>query len=144
MKLLLYAGCLYLIGIAVVLLIQPSLMFRENGTWKEFGIGRDPFHHTWMPFWLFAILWALLSYMIVLMVAAANLLPGVQTIDDITVQSDELLESLSPRMKKRVSASLEQEGYYMLDTESKGTPKYVYLGPTPPNLVYNGKADSTQ
>jgi len=144
MKLLLYAGLLYLAGVSLLILLQPSLVFREDGSWKEFGVGRDSEHYTWMPFWLFAILWALLSYMIVLMVAGANLLPGVQTIDDITVQSDELLESLSPRMKKRVSASLEQEGYYMLDTESKGTPKYVYLGPMPPNLVYNGKADSTQ
>jgi len=141
MKLLLYAGLLYLAGVSLLILLQPSLVFREDGSWKEFGVGRDQEHYTWMPFWLFAILWALLSYMIILMVAGSNMLPGVQTIEDITVNSEEALESLSPRVKKRVSASMTEEGYYMLDTEAKGTPKYVYLGPAPPNLVYNGRSD---
>jgi len=137
MKLLLYAGLLYLAGISLLILLQPSFVFREDGSWKEFGVGRDSNHYTWMPFWLFAILWALLSYMIVLMVAGANLLPGVQTIDE--VNSEEMLESLSPRMKKKMAAAMDQEGYYMLDVEAtgKGAPKYVYLGPAPPSLVYN-------
>ena len=77
--------------------------------------------------------------MIILMAAAANLLPGVQTIEEITVSAEEMAASLSPRVKKRVFASMDQEGYYMLNAEAtgKGAPKYVYLGPAPPNLVYN-------
>ena len=137
MKLLLYAGLLYLAGISLLILLQPSLVFREDGSWKEFGVGRDADHYTWMPFWLFAILWALLSYMIILLVASMNLLPGVQTIEE--VNSEEMLGSLSPRMKNKVAAAMDQEGYYMLDAEAtgKGAPKYVYLGPAPPSLVYN-------
>jgi len=139
MKLLLYAGLLYLAGISLLILLQPSLVFREDGSWKEFGVGRDSNHYTWMPFWLFAVLWALLSYMIILMIAGANLLPGVQTVEDMTMSVEEMAESLSPRIKKKVFASMDQEGYYMLDAEAtgKGAPKYVYLGPAAPNLVYN-------
>ncbi len=65
MKCLLAAGILYLIVVAIVLTIKPSWMFTEDGTWKEFGIGRNPATHTWMPFWLFAVLWALISYILV-------------------------------------------------------------------------------
>ncbi len=65
MKCLLAAGLLYLIVVAIVLTIKPSWMFMEDGTWKEFGIGRNPATHTWMPFWLFAVLWALISYILV-------------------------------------------------------------------------------
>ena len=140
MKLLLYAGLVYLAGVSLLILLQPSLVFREDGTWKEFGVGRNSDHYTWMPFWLFAILWALISYLIVLMVAGANMLPGITAIEDVSVNTgEELAESLSPRVKKRVFASMDQEGYYMLNTEAtgKGAPKYVYLGPAPPNLVYN-------
>ena len=54
-----------MIVVAIVLTIKPSWMFTEDGTWKEFGIGRNPATHTWMPFWLFAVLWALISYILV-------------------------------------------------------------------------------
>ncbi len=65
MECLLAAGIVYLIGVALVLAIKPGWMFMEDGTWKEFGIGRNPATHTWMPFWLFAVLWALISYIAV-------------------------------------------------------------------------------
>jgi hypothetical protein len=68
MKALLFAGIIYLIVIAIVLIIKPSFMFTEDGVWKEFGIGRNPATHTWLPFWLFAILWALISYIFVIIV----------------------------------------------------------------------------
>lgn len=65
MECLLTAGIIYLIGVALVLAIKPGWMFTEDGLWKEFGIGRNPATHTWMPFWLFAVLWALISYIVV-------------------------------------------------------------------------------
>jgi hypothetical protein len=65
MKCLLVAGIVYLSVVAVVLTLKPSFMFTDDGTWKEFGIGRNPATHTWMPFWLFAVLWALISYILV-------------------------------------------------------------------------------
>ena len=45
-------------------------MFSKDGNWKEFGIGRSKERYTWMPFWLFAILWAILSYTIVLVIVS--------------------------------------------------------------------------
>ncbi len=62
---LLAAGIVYLIGVAIVLTIKPESMFTEDGTWKEFGIGRNPRTHTWVPFWLFSVLWALVSYILI-------------------------------------------------------------------------------
>jgi len=138
MKLLLYAGLVYLAGVAALLLLQPDMMFREDGSWKEFGVGRDPHHYTWLPLWLFAILWAILSYMIVLLFAGANMLPGITTICEEPLD----LESLSSRKKSRTLQGLKdaEPGYYVLNmdkTGAKGVPKYIYLGPTAPNLVYN-------
>jgi hypothetical protein len=142
MKLLLYAGVLYLAGIATLLLLQPTLVFREDGSWKEFGVGRDPAHYTWIPLWLFAILWAMLSYMIVLIFAGANVLPGIDTVSDEPLD----LNSLSPRKRAKALSGLNEQppGYYMLnvgETGSKGSggtiPKYIYLGPAAPNLIYN-------
>lgn len=68
MSLLIYSGLLYLLGISIVLAFKPNLMFSSNGDWKEFGIGRSREHYTWLPFWLFAIVWAIMSYMIVLVI----------------------------------------------------------------------------
>ena len=65
MQVLLSAGLLYLIIIAATLFFKPSLMFNDDGTWKEFGLGRDERFYTWMPFWLFAILLAIVCYLIV-------------------------------------------------------------------------------
>ena len=138
MQLLLYAGVMYLAGIATLLLLQPKRIFREDGSWKEFGVGRDPRHYTWMPLWLFAILWAILSYMIVLFIAGANLLPGIDALCEERLD----LDSLSPRKRSRALSGLDEAepGYYMLnvgESGKKGVPKYVYLGPSAPNLIYN-------
>ena len=54
---------IYSIGLAAVLHLRPSLMFHENGTWKEFGYQRTPAsRYTIFPFWLFSIAWAFVSY----------------------------------------------------------------------------------
>ena len=145
MKLLLYSGLLYLAGVAIVLILQPSIMFTEEGVWKEFGIGRNPKTHTWLPFWLFAVIWAILSYIIVLMLAGTGSLPGTTTHEpeqmwhqqsqpNLTMQNFDTSKS---RMKGKRSNSL-IPGYYILNrelTESQGTPKYIYLGPEPPGNV---------
>lgn len=70
MERLVSAGIVYLILIATALVIKPNFMFAEDGTWKEFGIGRNPRTHTWMPFWLFAILSALISYILMTLILA--------------------------------------------------------------------------
>ena len=38
-------------------------MFHPGGAWKEFSLNPDD-NHTYMPFWLFSILWALFSYLV--------------------------------------------------------------------------------
>jgi len=120
------AGLLYLTGIAVILLIKPQFMFKDDGRWKEFGIGRDPDHFSYIPFWLFTIIWALVSYVIVLFIEDALYIPSS--------------EIEFPRNRANVrnvkQANSVQEltpGYYMLNegsTGRDGVPRYVYLGPS--------------
>ena len=125
MRRLVVAGLVYLTGIAVVLLIKPQFMFREDGRWKEFGIGRDPTNFTHMPFWLFTIIWSILSYVIVVF------------FEESTMEST---PTSRPRFNNRNvrQASPVQEmvpGYYMLNegsTGRDGVPRYVYLGPEEP------------
>jgi hypothetical protein len=61
MEILWLAIVFYSIGLALLLHFRPAMMFFENGTWKEFGYQRDA-RHTVFPFWLFAIVWAFVSY----------------------------------------------------------------------------------
>lgn len=55
------AVAIYSVGMAAVLWVRPALMFNENGTAKEFGYQRTS-RHTLFPVWLFAIVWAFVSY----------------------------------------------------------------------------------
>jgi hypothetical protein len=147
MSLLIYSGLLYLAGISIILILKPELMFCKDGTWKEFGLGRNKQKYTWLPFWLFAISWSIISYVIVLVIASNTGLGGVSNNTDIPVQTD----SLEPQnvSKKAMKPSLEEgvvnkpnstkPGYYILNTNETikhGVPKYIYLGPEAPNLVY--------
>ena len=126
MRRLIVAGLLYLTGIAVLLVIKPQYMFQEDGRWKEFGIGRDPKRFTYLPFWLFAILWAILSYMIVVL------------LDPTSSPQPRIQESQELPRNRRNRPSPTQElvpGYYMLNEKSSGrngVPRYVYLGPEEP------------
>jgi len=130
MRRLVVAGLVYLTGIAVILLIKPQFMFREDGRWKEFGIGRDPTNFTHIPFWLFTILWSILSYIIVVFFEG----PGIRQI--------EYQEPRPSRNVRRAIATNEPvatkeltPGYYMLNegsTGRDGVPRYVYLGPEEP------------
>jgi len=170
MKRLIYSGLLYLAGVSTVLYIKPELMFNKDGEWKEFGLGRNQEQYTWMPFWLFTILWAMLSYLIVLnMTSPSNsslpsissnpLFPsfrndGTPVLNEekiINEVSNELIEpdnvstkSLTSLIKKRpTNANEMKKGYYILDmneTAKKGIPKYIYLGPEAPNLLFHDQS----
>jgi len=127
MRRLVVAGLLYLTGIAILLVIKPEFMFRDDGRWKEFGIGRDSNYFTHIPFWLFTIVWSLLSYIIVLFME-----------DSLYIPSNEIEFSRnSANVKNAKQAKAVQElipGYYMLNegyTARDGVPRYVYLGPSP-------------
>ena len=151
MTLLIFAGLLYLIGISVILVWKPDVMFANDGSWKEFGLGRNKERYTWFPFWMFAIMWAILSYMLVLVVANMTGLGVVKTEvevineviepENVSLKGMKTPTSVVEDMKKRPSAPAEMKsGYYILDvneTMKKGIPKYIYLGPEAPNLIYH-------
>jgi hypothetical protein len=128
-------------------------MFTKEGIWKEFGLGRNKEKYTWLPFWLFAVIWAILSYLIVLTIAGATGIGGVQNKTELSIPTESIepenvsMKSLSPAPqsitpnKKRPSTQSDMKpGYYILDTNEtmkRGIPKYIYLGPEAPNLVYH-------
>ena len=148
MSLLIYAGLLYLLGISIVLMIKPTLMFSEKGIWKEFGIGRPSATYTWLPFWLFSMIWAILSYLLVLLIASHTGLAGVHTPTDVSVTTETLdpeyvsqkTSSSSSSSRKKMAPSDMKNGYYMLDmneTAKRGVPKYIYVGPEAPHMIYH-------
>ena len=143
MSLLIYAGLLYLLGISIVLMIKPQLMFSEKGIWKEFGVGRPSATYTWLPFWLFSMIWAILSYLIVLLIASHTGLAGVHTPTDVSVTTETLDPEYVSRKafsKKKIVPSDMKDGYYMLDTNEtvkRGVPKYIYVGPEAPHMIYH-------
>jgi len=147
MSLLIYAGLLYLFGISIVIALKPELMFSKEGHWKEFGLGRHPAKYTWLPFWLFAIVWAIMSYMIILVIASNTGLGGVthQASPSVDESSFKKL-SKAPSMNAISPMNEMKKGYYLLDTNASmksGLPKYVYLGPKAPNLVFHEQSDAS-
>jgi hypothetical protein len=64
-----YAIGIYMVGVAYMLYVRPSIMFRENGMWKEFGLNTQQDSQTIFPFWMFAVVWAILSYAFASMVS---------------------------------------------------------------------------
>ena len=138
MRELLVAGILYLTGVGILLLIKPRLIFTERGAWKEFGIGRNPESYTWMPFWLFCIFWALISYSLVFVI--------IRKIDNagtgVRVEAPSLLErpqgSPSPRIVRttglRRSNRVPAYDYYAVNQApagrgiNNGPARYIYYG----------------
>lgn len=115
---------LYLLGIAILLFLRPQLMFRKDGSWKEFGMGGDEF--TVFPLWMFCIAWAIVSYGIARMslsqtsVAAASLAATKAVMENV-------VHPLPTENKP---------GYYKLDSSvvrKKGAPRYIYVGPDAPS-----------
>ena len=113
-------------------------MFKDNGQWKEFGIGRDPEYFTWMPFWLFSILWSVLSYIIVMLIEDSLAMQQTQP----QLSGQEYYPPMNVKRNSRprnMNAGRKSEdltpGYYMLNegrTGRNGIPRYVYLGPEAP------------
>jgi hypothetical protein len=142
MEIIWLAIVIYSAGLGLVLYLRPPMMFNENGTWKEFGYKRDS-RHTMLPFWLFAIGWALLSYAL----AAAftmTLFSGAAAAAYFTHDPESDIETdiesepeYVPEMELKqtpVSQKKPRPGYYVLNADTKrgGIRKYVYYGSTPP------------
>jgi hypothetical protein len=154
------AGGLYLVGVAVILVIKPSFMFTPDGNWKEFGIGQSELRYTTFPFWLFCIVWAVISYTIVIL-----LMPPMHPMH-LTGEEDRFYEAPVKNQRKgrnswfrnapatasaRVVPPVDdsdlvfddeieapemlKKGYYVLNKKASklaGVPKYVYLGEDEP------------
>lgn len=126
------AGVLYIAGVATILFLRPSLMFSPDGSWKEFGIGKDTEHFSPFPFWMFCIVWALVSYGVVLAVVRAS-----GSADDVPRTSRRNINQGNPQGNQQTPFTQNQEdapfelpeGYYMLNRKTKnGIPKYVFIG----------------
>jgi hypothetical protein len=150
-----YAVGLYMIGIAAILYFRPTVMFRENGMWKEFGLGAKNDKQTVFPFWMFAIVWAILSYALANMISlflasivlnsavdsnAANaveqITPFIQPISAApAINLPPPVAPMAPMAPAAVAPKA--PGYYILDPYNLGPqPKYIYYGPEPPG--YSG------
>jgi len=140
-------------------------MFSKDGNWKEFGIGRSKERYTWMPFWLFAILWAILSYTIVLVIVsnrgsnANNEVNEVNEINEVrnnrgnrrnrksamnydndAMDAMDAMDTMNNNNEIELESEVKslKKGYYILNTNTNknGSPKYIFLGPKAPNLHY--------
>lgn len=143
------SAVLYLSGVAGLLLFRPKLMFKKDGSWKEFGTVSD--EHSIFPFWLFCIVWAIVSYLVTLLivgeysnassttatVATSVVAPVMNAVSSTEDESPEdAVEPLplktSARRSNIINKSMEK-GYHMLNenaTKRAGTPQYVYIGDT--------------
>lgn len=150
---------LYSVGLGVVFHFKPSLMWNDNGSWKEFGYQRNKSRYTLFPVWLFAIVWALVSYTLsaVIISITSSASPseiGMATVAAVAASNFEespaeefyptpisqIISEKRPRGRPRKTVTMDvasqptRAGYYVLDPSSRdaGLHRYVYYGPTPP------------
>lgn len=136
MRTLLLAAILYLIGIIIVLLLRPTLMFNDKGDWKEFGTISP--EHTIFPFWLFCIVWAVVSYIVSLFLVgefkeSRKALYEAETPEDLVpvLPSKTKGKNINNNSKISTPYGNMKPGYYMLDAKElkkTGIPKYLYVG----------------
>lgn len=125
------AGILYLLGVGAVLYMKPILMFTPDGQWKEFGIGQRDDHYSPFPFWLFCLVWAILSYIIVSFVIGIQLNQQIKTVRRRNVTPE--YENNTYDFDGDVNEL--PKGYYVLNkkaTRLSGVPKYVFIGSEEP------------
>lgn len=143
MAVLWYAIGIYMIGVAVVLYTRPRIMFRENGMWKEFGLATEA-DQTIFPFWMFALVWAILSY------AMGNLLSiffasvALKSMEPVNASFIQPISShpnmpvtpmapVQPTMPVQPTGVPNVPGYYILDPYANPAhPRYIYYGLKPP------------
>ena len=126
---------IYILGITVVLFVRPAFMFRSgNGTWKEFGISNKD-TYTVFPFWLFTLVWAILSYVFATMTTVFFAGLALQSLPSETLLTPISKVNSIPDIPVSRVPPTEVPGYYVLETPAKGQPKYVYFGTKPPTLA---------
>ena len=151
MSVLYFALGIYIVGVALVLYLRPSIMFHpDNGTWKEFGL--DNTHRTTVfPFRMFTIVWAFISYAIATVsnVFVANVVLSSTSGESAFHFDEEVATPISrvrytppaqithtevtPRIPK-VAPPTQLPGYYFVEPQASGVPKFVYFGHEPPSF----------
>ena len=147
MHVLFLALTIYLVGTTIVLYLRPSIMFHPGGTWKEFSLNPGP-NHTNMPFWLFSILWAFLSYLVASFIQRmmVTIPTEGEAADFEAIELPEPVAELpetdigeGPTLPEPVSKNMglnkTRNGYYVLNTQKYSrnqVPMYVYYGDSPP------------
>lgn len=126
-----------------MLFFRPAIMFRPgNGTWREFGLANTG-NYTVFPFWMFTLLWALVSYVLATLgtvFIASAALQGMPIIEEAPVNNtlftpvSKMPPAPAPAPAVTAAPASSLPGYYVLDTSS-GPPKYVYFGTSPPTLA---------
>jgi hypothetical protein len=122
-------------------------MFHPGGTWKEFSLNPGP-NHTNMPFWLFSILWAFLSYLVASFIQRmmVSIPTEGETADFEPIELPEPVAEIpeteigeGPTLPEPVSKNMglnkTRNGYYVLNTQKYSrnqVPMYVYYGDSPP------------
>lgn len=150
MSVLWFALGIYIVGIAVVLFIRPSSMFSASG-WKEFGLANTS-NYTIFPFWMFAIVWAVVSYAVA---SLFTLTVASGVIDSAVGENNDIqLNNIATPVSKAVAAppvsvpapapapapvpvpaaTPTPPGYYILQESAKGPAKYIYYGTSPPTI----------
>jgi len=59
-----FAVLLFLVGMAIIHISQPAIIYTESGGFRQFGLGYR--NKTVLPIWFFVIILAVLSYTVVL------------------------------------------------------------------------------
>lgn len=136
MSVLWFALGIYIVGIALVLFIRPTSMFSASG-WKEFGLANTS-NYTIFPFWMFAIVWAVVSYAVAslfTLTVASGVMSGENTNNDINFNNIATPVSQVPSAPAAAPpASPTLPGYYILQEGAKGPAKYIYYGSSPPTI----------
>ena len=115
----------------------------ETGAWKEFGLDSG---RSIMPFWMFALLWAIISYVSATLISvylsglALQNVPADVIEANISAVIKPVSKSPPPVLPTSVLESAKAPpsatlpGYYVLETPKSGTPKYIYFGSEPPSV----------
>lgn len=136
-----YAVGIYIVGIAIVLYIRPTIMFQPGGTWKEFGISKRD-EYSVLPFWLFTVVWAIFSYALGTLVSTgiASIVLASSPATETSSNTDFLkpissMPNVSPNMPSlSTPAPPRVPGYYVLESAVPSQPRYVYWGTEPPRF----------
>jgi hypothetical protein len=133
------AFAIYILGVALVLFFRPAIMFRPgNGTWREFGLANTG-NYTVFPFWMFTLLWAIVSYVLATL---GTVFIASAALQSMPIEEAPVNNTMFTPVSKMPAAAVAPPaptpsglpGYYVLDTSS-GPPKYVYFGTSPPTIA---------